>query len=687
MAMATVVTMAVLAAGCSQTSQRTNSVPSADTTPITALDGPDVAKDPTALSAMGITSTLGCDPLVANECMLPFPSDAYTVPDSTTPTGRRVALVREVMPANKAGVHMDPSDQNLSDGFSPGAALMADLGALDLTASKAPSIAALSASIEPGSPIVVLDTSDNRRVPFWAELDSQADKGVTPWLLIHPATSYSQGHRIVVGIRSLVDPAGAAVLPSPAFESYRSGQRSTDSAFEARRADMESTFDSLAGQGVDRSSLQLAWSFTVASKESTSSRLLAMRDDAFGQLGDAAPKYTIATAVDDPDKRIARQIDGTFESPLYLTNDGQPGGRMVLDDAGRPVRQQGVFTARFRCVLPPSSRTEPARMALYGHGLLGDLDEVTSNMVVDMSANHNIAYCATDFAGMSKFDLGNAVAALADMSNFASLPDGLQQGFISNMFLGRLMVNRAGFAADPRFQFGGISALGKGELFYDGNSQGAIVGGALAAISPDITRIVLGEAGMNYSLLLDRSVDFDEYLTAAFAPAYPARIDRVLAIALVQGLWDRGETNGYLQHLVEDQFPGTKPHRLLLLGAVGDHQVTEFSLRVEARTAKIPARILLAAPGRTAESDPSWGMQTTNSFPFVGSGYVLADTGSPSSPAGNQPSREGHDPHDDTPNIPQIQQLKDAFWGGPSVVTDLCPADGPCVFEIPANQR
>ena len=48
-------------------------------------------------------------------------------------------------------------------------------------------------------------------------------------------------------------------------------------------------------------------------------------------------------------------------------------------------------------------------------------------------------------------------------------------------------------------------------LFYDGNSQGGIMGGGLTAVAPDFDRAVLGVPGMNYSTLLQRSVDFDTY--------------------------------------------------------------------------------------------------------------------------------------------------------------------------------
>ena len=39
-------------------------------------------------------------------------------------------------------------------------------------------------------------------------------------------------------------------------------------------------------------------------------------------------------------------------------------------------------------------------------------------------------------------------------------------------------------------------------LYYNGNSQGGIIGGALTALSPDFTRASLGVPAMNYSVLL-----------------------------------------------------------------------------------------------------------------------------------------------------------------------------------------
>ena len=84
------------------------------------------------------------------------------------------------------------------------------------------------------------------------------------------------------------------------------------------------------------------------------------------------------------------------------------------------------------------------------------------------------------------------------------------------MYLGRLMIHPAGFNDRRRVPVHERAAIRESvidtrRLFYDGNSQGGIMGGSLTALAPDFNRAVLGVPGMNYSTLLRRSVDFDQY--------------------------------------------------------------------------------------------------------------------------------------------------------------------------------
>ena len=44
-------------------------------------------------------------------------------------------------------------------------------------------------------------------------------------------------------------------------------------------------------------------------------------------------------------------------------------------------------------------------------------------------------------------------------------------------------------------------------------------------------------------------------------------------------LWDRGEADGYAQHMTRDPYPNTPPHKVLLHVAFGDHQVANVADR------------------------------------------------------------------------------------------------------------
>jgi hypothetical protein len=633
-------------------------------------------RDPADLG-IDLSRQTDCDPLVPEQCMLPFPNDYFTVPDMRSRTHRRVNFTPEGLPKNTSGAPLDATELNRSDGFSPGAALLMWMPTVDLTRSGAPPLTDIGRSLAPDSPIVVVDARTGKRWPLWAELDMNSPPSNRA-LIVRPATNFLENHRYVVGVRRLVDADGVAIPPSPAFAAYRDGTCTTDPTFESRREHMESLFDVLRGAGVEPGELQLAWDFTVASVRTLAGRLLHIRDDAFRSLGTSVPVFAVTSTEENPAPEFRRRIRGTFEVPLYLTGDGSPGQRFDLDGKGLPQRQASPFTATFTCNLPLSAVSGPARMSLYGHGLLGDQSEVNGSLVRSMSATYNIAYCATDWIGMAEEDVGNAVNILLDLSRFPSLADRLQQGILNFLFLGRLMRHPGGFASDPAFQVGGVPAIDTGQLYFDGNSQGAIIGGALCAVARDFRRCVLGEAGMNYSTLLNRSVDFDTY-KILLDISYPDPFVQLLALDIIQMLWDRGETNGYAQHLTRP-YRHTPRHTVLLLGAVGDHQVSEFALQVEARTIGAAGHVPYVAPDREVGGEHGWGITPIAKYPWRGSAYFLWDTGSPLSPLENLPPREGHDPHDDTPRIPAVQALKDAFWHPRGVVRDVCsgaPCTGP----------
>jgi hypothetical protein len=638
--------------------------------------------------------TAACDPLDPTACLLPFPNDLFTAPDPTSPTGLRVHFDAASMPANIFGKHIDPTEWNRQDGFSPGEPILVHVPGLDPVASGIAPVTDIGRSLAPDAPIVLLNTATGERTPYWAELDAHAaarpDRQV---LIIRPAVALREATRYVVALRDLRDRAGSPIPAPELFSAYVDGHGIDP--HDRRAQQMKRILADLTVAGVQRHDLYLAWDFTVASEQGLTGRVLRMRDDAFAALGGHAPAFTVTQVTDftaTQDARIARQVRGTVAVPSYLTGTGGPGSRLhygPVPGDGQPGAPDALPTASgqalaadFVCNIPRSASADrPAHLSLYGHGLLGSPTEINAGNVKQMSLTYDFMFCATSWIGLSAGDVSFVAQTWSDLSTFPAVPDRLQQSFLNFLYLGRVMVAPDGFAAHPAFRDGqGRSLLDlAGGAHYDGNSQGGINGGALTAIAQDWTRSVLGVPAMNYSTLLQRSVDFAPF-QQLMDGYYPDKADQQLIFALIQMLWDRGEANGYAQHMTSDPLPGTPAHQVLMHVAFGDHQVAPAAAQVEART--IGARIHqpALAPGWSDEVVPFWGIPPIPAYPWDGSAMVVWNSGLAFAPPPTNLApvgpQYGPDPHEFPRAQPSAQQQKAIFLLTGEVV-DVC-GGGPC---------
>ncbi len=665
--------------------------------------------------APAATAKTSCDPLDKRACLLPWPNNSFTEKNAKTDTGRQLALNAAQFPKNVGGTPGFPTDLNRSDGFSPGAAMLTFVPGLDLKRTGAVPQTDLRIGLDTNQPIVVIDAKTRKRQLVWAELDTQAESARDRLLMIHPAKNLAEGRRYIVALRNLRDARGRILKPGRAFRALRDGTRSSDRAVNRRRSAYKDIFKTLGRAGVARSSLYLAWDFTVASERNISERVLSMRDDAFAQLGDdnlvdrtvkgTAPKFSVDAVQefapcgadgcqDGENDNLARKVTGTITVPCYLDRAGCPTGSKFAfqkQKKGRftwvPKRlANNTIAAKFFCTIPRAALAKPARISLYGHGLLGDPDEIMAGNVQAMAQEHDFVFCATAEIGMAEEDVPNAIAILRDMSKFASLADRLQQGMINGLYLGRLMLHPQGLVTNAAFRGdGGGPAIDTGALFYDSNSQGGIFGGALTALAPDFQRAVLGVPGMNYSLLLPRSVDFDTY-EAIFKPAYPKRFDRLLLLNAIQGLWDRGEGDGYALHMTGNPLANTPLHQVLLHVGLGDHQVAQVSAEVEARTIGAVVRRPAYDAGRSQDKLPFYGITPAGDLE-LGSAVVVWDSGpirdggalgTDLAPLGPAPPRTGNDPHELVRRTVDARRQKSEFLKVDGRLVDTCPTERAC---------
>ena len=626
--------------------------------------------------------------------MLPFPNDYYTSPDATTSSGRRVAFPLAALPAAVGATPLDPTPWEANDGFSPGSVLLTHVPGLSLARSGVATISDMGDSLAPASPVVLLDTDTNQRWPTWTELDVTDHDPATQLVMIHPAQNLTEGHHYIVALRDLRDGTGRLINPGTAFSQVLAGEAPSaspaghgSSVTQAYELHLSQDLRTLERAGVSTRGLFLSWDFTVDSERNLTAPELTMRDSAFAQLGSGVPRFNVTKVVNDPrdNHSLAREVSGTFATPSFLNKPGGTDGSVLNEGAdGLPEQTPGnMQVTAFNCEIPKvASPAHPGRIGIYGHGLFGSSVEVYQSWVPQFSDSYDYVFCATDWLGLSGNDLSLAVSVVTNLGGFPSLVDHLMQSLLDAQFLGRLMDDPAGFAANAAFQTQGRPLVDpRSGLVYYGNSEGGIMGGAFTALSTDVRRSVLGVPGMDYAILLPRSADFAPF-QKSLDHAYPSRATQKLGFDIIQMLWDRGETDGYTEQMTGG-LAATPPHQVLLAEAFGDHQVANIATETEARTMGAAIHEPTLRGGRSTQRQPFWdlpALQTGSRGPAV----FIWDSGVGAAPLADVAPSVGPDPHDTVPrSLAAFWSQMNAFFTR-GVVTNPC-GDRGCRAPTPTS--
>lgn len=601
-----------------------------------------------------------CDPLVPYHCGFPFPTNAQTVDDASTKTGKRVQLKAGSLPMHN-GKQTDPSAWSDHDGFSPNQNIVTLLPYATTTG--LPSQDTIPLSVTKDSPTILMDATTGELVPHFAELDVAGKNTDDQTFMIRPVVRLKDATRYVVAIRHVVDPDGAQIPPSPAFQALRDGGASNEPSIEARRALYGDIFGILSKNGIAKNDLQIAWDFTTASRDNITREMIAMRDDALKTVGDQGPEYVIDSVEDNPNEFIMKRIHAKMTVPLYL-DKADPPSKLVRDDKGLP-KQNG--TAQFEVLIhiPNAAKTQSCALLQNGHGLLGSKTEGQNGYLAKRAQDGCFVAFSVDLVGFASAD--QTVVSdqmVGDIGTFKNTVDRQHQGVLNSLLAMRMMKGR--FVNEPSIQFDGHSAIDPSKgAFYRGDSQGGIFGATYMALSTDVTRGVLGEPGAPYSMLLHRSEDFGPFfflLTTVYEDEY----DIELALGLTQMLWDHTEPGGFINGINADPFPGTPKHDVLLSVAIGDHQVTPLGAHIIARA--------VGAKNLTPVNRSVYGIPEA-AGPINGSAMVEYDFHLPEAPKEDMPATKGDDPHDMVRELaPCMAQEKAWFFEG--VIKNEC--DGKC---------
>ncbi len=666
-------TLLALSVACGDDSPAPQDTSDTDPTSGGTSDSTTTAADTTDTDTVGSTGsntvdeptpdvdwvTLDCDPLVPDYCGYPFPNNVFTSADEDTATGRRLALSEASMPTTNAGVKPMHEAWASRDGFSVGSVMMVQMpGATEAGLPKADDV---GPSLATDSPTILLDADEGTRIPHIAEIE-RTDDPDRATLFVRPAVALTPGTRYIVAIRNVLDEAGAPLPASDAFAALRDlTEADPELGVDDRRALYADIFARLDTAGVERETLQLAWDFTTASDTNNTERLVHMRDEALAEVGDA-PEFEVLEVVEDFDPRIAYRIDGRFDVPLFLDVPG-PVSVLNLGDDGLP-EPTGTAQFRFTMLIPTSASEEnPAKLLQYGHGLLGERNEIERDHFLDFMDTYGYAMYATDWIGLTGPD--EAFLGVILESGRIEEYDGVfarnQQALVNALVLNRVVTGSV--ATDETYG----PLLDPAQNYYYGISLGGILGTVYLALSTDITRGAADVMGAPFITLLTRSRQFDAFFAIA-RNAYDDPRDVQLALTLAQNFWDRAEPVGFMPHLRDDPFEGSPAHDFMMRAAVGDHSVSTLAAQLQART--------LNAPHVESGVRDIFGLEGVSEA--EGLGYIEYDFGLPAEPLCPVPMRLCDDPHGALRGLPEADEQLDRFLRT-GEIANLCPG-GTCSF-------
>jgi hypothetical protein len=517
--------------------------------------------------------------------MTPWPSGIFQVEDSTSPTGYRNAVPALTLPESLDGRRIDPElFLNKRSGFNPASPIMTAFST-GVDGSNLVHYSSYPDSLAASSPTVLIDTSTGELVEHFAELDARAsDTPEKQALFIRPSVVLKFSTRYVVAIKNTLKAPGGADLPIPeGFAAILEGRSTNHEMLERVRPRYEDIFTELSAHGIERDSLVVAWDFTTLAKDETQREMVAARDRALAATSDSAPlAYTVTSDEPHSDPLIRKRIEGTYTVPLFLTQDGNytPETQLVRDADDLPM-VVGTYEAPFVALVPECaySAQEPIGMFIYGHGLLGDANQTASSGPRHVAGNQCLVAYGTEFRGFGERDLPALALVLNDFNKQEIFFPVQIQGVVNHIILTK---TAQGPMAESLFVDGQDSLVDPTKVYYYGISQGGIMGATIMAFDQEIKRAVLQVGAVNYSMLLERSLDWPTYRTILIG-AYPDPLDVALLINLMQEFWDMDPANT-IHDVLNGGVPNTPAKQLLLQMAVADDEVANVATEAQART-------------------------------------------------------------------------------------------------------
>lgn len=511
-----------------------------------------------------------CNPVRVENCILPYPSDLYTVPDPASATGRTALIPATALrPEVRAELPPTLTPETVFSGSSGFSAATTVLFELD----QAPDLQTLPA--DGGDAVVALDLETGERMPVRVLLNEYARsrKVTAPKQVveIYPRSRWQFGGRYVVGLTRQLKPlAGGEFTPSAGFAAALQADDS-----ELSRA-YAPALAALAQAGVSPAELISATFFTVRSEAEVTGPLRRI----------AAAVY----AADHPVRNlkinylltghVAAIVRGEVLLSHYRGDDRRVDYRKTAGDE---------YWTGFRLTIPRAAKRGPVPVAIYGHGL-GILKE--SDLVVSLvnaiegvatvsidQPNHGVrmardgGYALTQL-GVQHVPLQVGMTGQSPI-DFIALLKAVKTSLAGIDVLPKKLFSPLAGELQPGRNGDGIADLDVNNVFYEGTSLGGVLGTTFVALAPELKGAFLQVPGVGITSILSGSVLWD----LAYHRLEPPSVDGAEALLLkaaMQHDMDYGDAINFA-HYIHQPLPGNTDKKLVMVVAKNDGIVPNFS--------------------------------------------------------------------------------------------------------------
>ena len=618
-----------------------------------------------------------CDDTNTHHCMLPFPSGAFLAEDSSEITGFSLNIDGEAIPDTSSAESDNMVILDRLDGFSPSTQIFT-------TFESTPDIVGMatqfniSTSVEEGHSSILLNMDTGEKVHHWIELDARAQDGEPRILFLRTIEGLDHNAAYAVAFRNLVDGKGVKIPPSDGFRALRDTINSSSDGIEGQRSDYETLFSKLDDSGFNRSELQSAWWFHTASTESILRDLLIMREDAELRLGESGIGCSITEIQEDfaQDGTSLRLIRGTVTTPHYMETQ-YARSPLMRDSDGNPEFVQNR-EIDFTMLIPKSlaEDNESGPLTVFGHGLFGDGDSYAINGR-ELANEYKTVVIATDFKGWSSDgDYDALTFALVDITEFQYQQERQMQAVINHISMVRTITGTCSDIAE--FKHNGTNMIDTDTVNYIGISLGGLRGPSLLAMVPELEWGVLWVGGTSFTHQVERSTHYGSeenpsefYQLLSSEMSLPSRIDRAVAIALLQSIWDSTDGETFLPFRETGFDDALKPFDMFYLTSMMDAQVTTLSADRAVRTGNVPVV--------NGSAYHPFGVQVVDG-PINGSSAAYFDGNFPPLPTGNTNGPMWHHSlaHNLVLEVPEARMMAYGYLLT-GILVDYC--DPECTFE------